>query len=163
MTELTMRLAHSHASANCSSVRPVFCACSRSFCAMANDSSRSSVSRDALVAARAARAFGQRRARRVLAGQHAARHRRVGRDAEAVVVARRQHLDLGHAVQQVVVRLADDGRRHALRLAFRHDFGDAPAAIVRHAEVADLAGAQELADARRRSRAIGVSGSSLCR
>lgn len=39
-----MRFARSHASANCIGVRPVFAACAVSFCAIARDSSRNSVS-----------------------------------------------------------------------------------------------------------------------
>jgi hypothetical protein len=62
------------------------------------------------------------------------------------VIARRQDFHLGHAIEQVVVRLADDGLRHAELLAPAHHLGDAPAAIVGEAEVADLAGTQELAD-----------------
>ena len=120
-----------------------------SFSAMTNDSSRNSVSiiRRSLRAPR--ESSGACAAGRVLAGQHAARERRIRRDADAVVIAGRQDLDLGHPVQQVVVGLADDRQRHALRFAFADHFGDAPAAIVRDAEVADLAGADEVADRRR--------------
>jgi hypothetical protein len=60
------------------------------------------------VAAAGAGAGGRRRARRVLGGEHAAGDRAVGHDADAVMQARRQHLDLGLPVEQVVVRLADD-------------------------------------------------------
>ena len=54
MIEVTIRFAHSHASANCGSVRPVFFACLASVAAIANDSARNSVSmnRASFIAAR---------------------------------------------------------------------------------------------------------------
>ena len=44
MMLVTIGFAHSHASANCVAVRPVRSACAFSVCAIANDSSRNSVS-----------------------------------------------------------------------------------------------------------------------
>ena len=75
----------------------------------------------------------------VLAGQHAARQRAVGHDAEAVIAAGRQMLDLGHAVHGVVIGLADDRAVDAELVADVADLGDAPGAVVRDAEIADLA------------------------
>ena len=145
ITDVTISFAHSHASANCITVRPVFSACAFSVCAIANDSSRNSVS---IIRA-------SRRAPRESSGTTPGAYLPVstpratgeyGRDADAVIVASRKDLDLRHPVEQVVVRLADDRRRHALRRAFGDDLGDAPAAVVRHAEVADLAAADQVAD-----------------
>ncbi len=45
---------------------------------------------------------------RVFAGEHAACQRRLGGDAEPVIAAGRQMLDLRHAVHRVVIGLADD-------------------------------------------------------
>ncbi len=161
MIDVTISLAHSHASANCASVRPVFC---RVRLELLRDDERLLAElgfHDPLVLARAARVRRGDAARRVLRRQHAARERRVRRDAESVVVAGGQDLDLGLPVQQVVVRLADDRRGDALRLAFAHHLGNAPAAEVRQAEVADLAAADQVADrgdglGQRRVRVVAV-------
>ncbi|MNT08093.1 hypothetical protein D3C72_1428220 [compost metagenome] len=61
------------------------------------------------------------------------------------MLASRQDLHLGHAVQQVVVRLAGHRARHAQLAAQPRDLGDAPAAEVRHRPVADLAAAHQVA------------------
>ncbi|MCY1203585.1 hypothetical protein D9M72_150900 [compost metagenome] len=82
---------------------------------------------------------------RVLAGQHAARHRAVGHHAQPVVLACRQDLHLRHPVQQVVVGLARHRTRHAQLAAQACDFRNAPAAEVRHRPVADLAAAHQVA------------------
>ena len=97
----------------------------------------------ALVATTRARALAGLSARSVFAGQHAARDGAVGHHADAMVGAHRQHLHLGLAVQQVVVRLADRRAGHVQRLGHVHHLGDAPAAEVGHAPGADLAGAQQ--------------------
>ena len=81
----------------------------------------------ALVLARDARVGRRLGAGHVLAREYAAGERAVGNDADAVVVARGQDLDLGHAVHGVVVGLADDGPRHAQVSAGRDDLGNAPA------------------------------------
>ena len=98
------------------------------------------------VAARSPRSFGDRSPGQVLAGEDAARDRRVRRDAKAIVVACRQDLHFGDPVEQVVIGLAHHRRRHSLRFALVDDFRDAPAAEIRHAEIADLAGADQAAD-----------------
>ena len=73
------------------------------------------------------------------AAEQAAGQRRPRDDPEAVVLGRRQHLELDLARQQVVVRLLADqahevaARRRPLRL------GDVPAGEVRRADVEDLA------------------------
>src|SRR4051812_37877766 len=84
----------------------------------------------ALVGAAGAGVLVGRGVRHVLAGQHAARQRAVGYDAEAVIAAGREVLDLGHAVHRVVVGLADDRTIDAVVVADVADFGDAPGAIV---------------------------------
>src|SRR3546814_4130865 len=66
----------------------------------------------------------------VLAGEHATRQRAVGHDAEAVVLAGRQDLDLRQAVHGVVVGLADNGAVDAGFAGEAHQLGDAPAAEV---------------------------------
>ena len=98
------------------------------------------------IAASGAAAFGRRAAGAVLAGQHAAGDRAVGHHADAEVGAGLQHLDLGQAVEQVVVGLADHRPRHVQLARPVHQLGDAPAAKVGHAPVADLAGAQQRVD-----------------
>jgi len=103
-----------------------------------------------LVTAASARVGCRCCARRVLAGQHATCHRAVRHHADAVVLAHRQDFDLGHAVQQVVVGLADHGRRHAQARREVHHLGDAPSAEVRHTPVADLAAAQGVAECTQR-------------
>ena len=141
-----MRLRSTQARANCVAVRPLFLR-------VRLDRLRH---RDRLVAefglhhptilARDAGVRRRRGAGRVFAGEHAARQRAVGHDADAVVIAGRQDLDLGHAVHRVVVGLADDRLRHAEVGAQGDDLGDAPAAIVGHAEVSDLPGSDQIAD-----------------
>ena len=61
-----------------------------------------------------------------------------------------QYLDLGHAVEQVVVRLAHRGAGHADAARAVHQLGDAPGAEVGHAPVADLARAQQRLDGEQR-------------
>ena len=91
--------------------------------------------------------LGRRRlARRVLAGQHPARQRAVGHDADAVVAAGRQHLDLGHAVHGVVVGLGGHGTVDAQVVAQAHHLGVLPAAEVADPEVARLARGENVAD-----------------
>ena len=75
----------------------------------------------------------------VFAGQHAARNWAVGRHAHAVVLARRQHLHLGHAVEQVVVRLADHRAWHAQLAGQAHHLSNAPTPKIGDAPVANLA------------------------
>ena len=75
----------------------------------------------------------------VFAGQHAARQRAIGHDAEAVVIAGRKMLDLGHAVHRIVIGLADHRAVDAEAVADVADFGDPPGAVVRDAEIAHLA------------------------
>ena len=82
---------------------------------------------------------------RVFAGQHAARQRAVGHDAEAVIAAGRKMLDLGHAVHGVVIGLADDRAVDADVVADVADLGDAPGAVIRDAEIAHLALAHQVA------------------
>src|SRR5437868_14029526 len=106
MTLETTRFASTQLIAKCPGEIPFFSACAFTFCAIASDSPRNSVSRMRL----------SLRPTRESAG---------GKD-----------LDLGPAIHHVVVGLADDGLRDAEPLAPAHDLGDAPAAIVRHAEVA---------------------------
>src|SRR3546814_1104873 len=74
------------------------------------------------VLAAGAAALGRRLAGLVLAGEHATRQRAVGHDAEAVVLAGRQDLDLRQAVHGVVVGLADNGAvdRKRTRLKSSH-------------------------------------------
>ncbi len=81
----------------------------------------------------------------VFAGQHAARQRAVGHDAEAVIAAGRKVLDLGHAVHRVVIGLADDRAVDAEPVADVADLGDTPGAVVRDAEIAHLAVADQIA------------------
>ncbi len=100
---------------------------------------------DAAVAAPGAGVGGRRLARQVLAGEHAARDRAVRHHAQAVVLAGRQDLDLGAAIEHVVVRLAHHRLRHAQFFAQAQGFGDAPAAEVRQPEAAQLAGADQVA------------------
>src|SRR3569832_925880 len=100
----------------------------------------------ALVGAARAWVLVGRRVRLVLAGEHATRQGAVGHDAEAVIAAGRKVLDLGHAVHGVVIGLADDRAIDAIVVADVADFGDAPSAIVRYAEIADLALAHQIAD-----------------
>ena len=54
-------------------------------------------------------------------------------------------LDLGHAVHGVVVGLAHHRTVDAEPVADGADLRDAPALVVRHAEMADLAGSDEVA------------------
>ena len=54
-------------------------------------------------------------------------------------------LDLGHAVHGVVIGLAHHRAVDAKPVADGADFRNAPAFVVRHAEMADLAGADEVA------------------
>src|SRR5439155_14513668 len=75
----------------------------------------------------------------VFAGQHAARQRAIGHDAEAVIAAGREVFDLRHAVHGVVIGLADDRAVDAVAIADVADFGDAPGAVIRDAEIAHLA------------------------
>ena len=141
-----MRFAHSHASAKAVDVRPVRCACVASCLRDRVGLGAMLGFQEALVPDGGARVARCRAVDRVLAGQHATRDRRVGRDADAVMIAGGQDLDLRHAVQQVVVGLADHGRRHVLARAFVHDLGNAPAVVVGNAEVTDLARADQVAD-----------------
>ena len=78
----------------------------------------------------------------VFAREHAARHRAVRGDAHAMVGAGRQYLDLGHAIEQVVVGLAHHRPRHAHLPGQVHQLRDAPAPKIGNAPVADLARAQ---------------------
>ena len=79
------------------------------------------------------------RARLVLAGEHAARERRIAHHAEPVVGAGRKLLDFGDAIERVIIGLVHDRPIDAHLVAQIADLGDAPGAMVRHAEVADLA------------------------
>lgn len=75
----------------------------------------------------------------VLARQHAPGDGAVGHDADPVVGAGREDLDLGHAVERVVVGLADDGPGHAQLIAEPDHLGNPPAAEVGEPEMADVA------------------------
>ena len=83
--------------------------------------------------------------RAVFAGQHAARKRAIGHDAEAVITAGREVLDFGHAVHRVVIGLADDRAVDAEVIADVADLRDPPGPIIRDAEIAHLAAADQLA------------------
>ncbi len=98
-----------------------------------------------LFVAAGARVLAGRRIGRVFAGQHAARQRAIGDDAEPVIAAGRKVLDLRHAVHRVVIGLARHRAVDAEPVADVADLGDAPGAIVRDAEIADLAGAHQIA------------------
>ena len=106
------RLAHTQASANCGGVRPLLRRVRlAAVCAIASDSSRNSVSMDALVAcARAREPSGGVAPGAYLPVSTPRASGRVGHDADAVVIAGRQDLDLRHAVQQ---RCSRAGRRRA--------------------------------------------------
>src|SRR5581483_10307160 len=67
----------------------------------------------------------------------------IGYDAEAVITAGRKMLDLGHAVHRVIIGLARHRAVDAEPVADVADFGDAPGAIIRDAEIAHLAGADQ--------------------
>ena len=97
------------------------------------------------VAAAGAGVGGRRRIRPVLAGEHAARQRAVADHAQAVMGARRQMLGFRHAVHGVVIRLADDRAIDPETIAQAADLGHAPSPVVRNAEIADLAEANEVA------------------
>ena len=60
--------------------------------------------------------------------------------------AGRQNLDLHHTIKRVIVGLVHDRTIDAYPIAQIADFGDAPRAIVRNAEVADLPLPQEIAE-----------------
>ena len=82
----------------------------------------------------------------ILAGQDPARQRAVRDDAGSVVVRSGQLLVLGHAVEDVVERLAGNRAIDAELVCQVRDFGDPPAAKVGDAEVAQLALLDEVAD-----------------
>ena len=86
-----------------------------------------------------------RRVGTVFAGQHAARQRAVRHDAETVIAAGREMLDLGHAVHCVVIGLADHRPVDAEAIADVADLGDPPGAVVRDAEIAHLAAPDQFA------------------
>src|SRR6266705_666895 len=92
-----------------------------------------------------------RRVGTVFAGQHAARQRAVGHEAEAVETAGREVLHFGHAVHRIVIGLADDRAIDAEAIADVADFGDSPGAVIRNAAIAHLALADQFAH-RARSR-----------
>src|ERR1700694_1347609 len=66
----------------------------------------------------------------VFSGQHAARQRAIGYDAEAIIIAGRKMLDLGHAVHRIVIGLADDRAVDAKAIADVADLGDPPGPII---------------------------------
>jgi hypothetical protein len=81
----------------------------------------------------------------VFAGEHAPGQRAVRHDAQAVVGAGGQVLDLRHAVHGVVVRLADDRPRHVEEPAEADDLRDPEGAEVAHPPVPELALPDEVA------------------
>ena len=99
-----------------------------------------------LVAASGARVRRWRRIDRVLAAQHAAGQGTIGDHAQAIVGRRRQLLDLGRAIDEIVKRFAGDRPIDAEVVGDARHPGDAPAAEIGEAEVAHLALADEVAN-----------------
>ncbi len=93
-----------------------------------------------------ARALLGRHAGAVFPGQHAARERAVGEDAEPELPAGRQVLHFGHAVQRVVVGLADHRPVDSGLVAQMAQRGDTPGAMIGDAEMADFPGTDEVGD-----------------
>ena len=113
--------------------------------AMRSDSGRHSVSSSRL-SWRARACLRPAAGRLVLGREHAPRQRAVGHHAHAIGRRRRKLLGLGAAVDQVVQRLAGHGPVDALGVGQVRRFGDAPSTEIRHAEIAQLAGADQVAD-----------------
>ena len=82
----------------------------------------------------------------VAAGQHAHPQRRPGEDAEAVLAAQRNQLVLDSAVEQVVGRLLGREADVALQFARHHRFHHAPGGVGRAADVAHLAGPDQVVE-----------------
>ena len=97
----------------------------------------------ALVFASCARVRGGCLARRIFAGEHAARERTVRHHTQAVAGAGRQDLGFRHAVHRIVDGLAYDRRGYTQLVAQFGNLRDAPGAVVRDAKIARLAGADD--------------------
>ena len=121
-TDVTMRLLSTQLSANCARAHAALLRMRLELSAPWRGTLRGTRSPScACPCARRALSCGGRLARRVLAGEHAARERAVRHHAQAVVRAGRQDLGFRHAVHRVVIRLAHDRRaaRPACRTARR--------------------------------------------
>ena len=146
MVDVMARLLSTQATAQCTRLAPRASACALSFSAIIRLSGRHSASIMRLSWRAGAAAGLGHLVDLVLAGQHAARDRAVGHDAEAERLRRRQQLDLGLAVHQVVVGLQRRRRRHAELPAQMHDVRDVPGAHVGEPPFADLALADQVAE-----------------
>ena len=95
-------------------------------------------------AQRGPRALGIVGVAEIAAREYAHRHRRPGDDAEAEALAHRDQFVLDPAVQQVVGRLLAGEAGVALQFARHHGLGDHPGRVGRAADVADLAGPDQV-------------------
>lgn len=84
----------------------------------------------------------------IFGGQHATRQRRISHHTHAVMMAGGQMLLLDLAVGQIVERLAGGGPVDAQRVGDMGEFRDLPGAVIGQAVIADLAGADQLAERR---------------